>query len=335
MDKTLQRIKLCVRTLTAAFLLAFAAGTWAGPRTIFIVESYHEGMAWDHDYKQALKLRLADRYRFTGTALDTKRLPEFRHREMANRALAQIREQRPALVVLGDDAALRLVGPDLDKMGIPGVYLGINNNPRAYGPFRNITGVLERPLMKRNTVLVREMLPDIQKILVLFDRNEASRVIFQESFSGQSSYSIGGVRVELKMVDSFERWQLAVSGAARDGYGAIVAGLYQSLLGRDGQVADENQVIAWTSANTPVPLFGFWDFQVGADKAIGGLVLNATHQGEAAARLIEQILEHGTAPAAIFPYTAPQGEYLFSRSQLKRFKLQLPADVAPRAHFVG
>lgn len=335
MNKTLQRINLCTRTLAVAFLLAFAAGAWAGPRTIFIVESYHDGMAWDRDYKRAIRLRLADRYRITGTALDTKRLPEFRHRDMANRALAQIREQKPALVVLGDDAALRLVGPDLDKMGIPGVYLGINNNPRAYGPFRNITGVLERPLMKRNTVLVSEMLPGIRKILVLFDRNEASRVIFQESFSGQSSYSIGGVRVELKMVDSFERWQQTVSDAARDGYGAVVAGLYQSLLGRAGQVADENQVIAWTSANTPVPLFGFWDFQVGANKAIGGLVLNATHQGEAAARLIEQILEHGTPPAAIFPYTAPQGEYLFSRSQLKRFSLQPPADVVPRAHFVG
>lgn len=321
--------------LLCVFLLCACASALAEPGTIFIVESYHDGMSWDRGYKEAIRARLADRYRFAGAELDTKRLPEFRHREMAERALAAIRAKKPALVVLGDDAALRLVGPGLDRLGIPGVYLGINGNPRAYGNFRHITGVLERPLMKRNTVLVREMLPGIQKILVLFDRSEASRVIFREEFTSQPSYTIGGVRVDLRMLDSLQEWQKAVSEAGRAGYGAIVAGLYQSLREREGRVAEEEGVITWTSANTPVPLFGFWDFQIGEHKAIGGLVMTSTSQGEAAAKLIEQILEHGVPPAAIFPSPARQGEYLFSESQLKRFKLKPPADIAPLVRYLG
>ena len=136
------------------------------------------------------------------------------------------------------------------------------------------------------------------------------------------------------MVDSLEAWQQTVALANASGYGAIVTGLYLSVRDRDGRVVEENRMITWTSANTPVPLFCFWDWQAGVDKAIGGLVLSANTQGEAAADIITQVLEHGVKPTAIFPRIAQQGEYVFSRAQLKRFKLQPPTEIAKRARFV-
>lgn len=328
-------IETVLRKLVAlAMMSLFSSSLGAATKTIFILESYHDGYQWDHDYKAALVKRLGGKYRMTGFQMDTKRLPKNKHQEMADKAFSLIQQEKPALVVLGDDAALQLVGPRLDRLGIPGVYLGINNNPRAYGKFNHITGVLERPLMKRNIVLIRQMLPRIRKVLVLFDHDITSEVIRKEVFEGQDSYRLGQVQAEVKLYQTVAEWKQAVLNAERNGYDAVVAGLYLALHDNEGRYVDANQVITWTSAHTTLPLFCYWDWAVGADKAVGGLLINGTDQGNMAADIVLRILEHGIDPAAIYPVVGPIGVYEFSRTQLERFKLKLPAEIADQVRMV-
>jgi len=92
--------------------------------------------------------------------------------------------------------------------------------------------------------------------------------------------------------------------------------------------------VRWTSRNTPVPPFGFWDFSVGSDRTIGGLVLYGREQGKAAASLVQKILSEGMSPAALGPITAEKGNLLFSRKQLQKFKLSLPPELAKEARYV-
>ena len=323
------------RLVTLLLFLWFPA-LWASDKTILVVESYHADFHWDRVYRKALSDAFAGRYTLEFFEMNAKRLPVDQHADMANKALARIKTLRPALVIMGDDAALKYLGPLLDPLDIPGVYLGINGNPRHYGQgkFHNITGVLERPLLKRGMTSIRQLLPATKKVLLLFDVDLTSGAIRDEVFHGKSSVLIDGIQIDLQLCPTVADWKSAVTSAREKGYQATVAGLYQTLKGTDGAVADADEIIRWSSANTPLPLFALWDFSVGAEMAAGGLVISGLEQGKAAAAMALEILENKKTPSSILPVTARQGDFLFSRKQLHRFKLELPRDIARQARLI-
>lgn len=313
-------------------LLGKGAAEPAAPR-ILVIESYHPSMSWDKGYKAALEQKLGRRYELVYFALEAKRAPaEVPLR--AEQAWAKYLALLPALVVLGDDPAVQHLGKRFAATTTPVVYLGMNNNPRAYPEVwaaNNITGVLERPQLKRNLAIVRQLMPAAKRVLVLFDNDLTSRVIEQETFSAGTTTQIEGLTVDLVLTGSWTRWQEYVLNARQHGYDAICVGPYWSLSGADGRNVDgEEQVIGWTSAHAPLPLFAFWEVAVGAERAIGGLVIRAHAQGGEAADMALAILS-GRAPRDILPRTAERGRFIFSRGQLARWGLSLPAQIAAQA----
>lgn len=242
---------------------------------------------------------------------------------------------KPDLVVLADDAALMHLGPRLANTRTPGVYLGINANPRSYIPgATDITGVLERPLFKRDIATLTSILHGkFHKALVLFDTDMTSAVLKSELFGGRRDQDIGSISVRFEMIGNLDIWKNTVLSAKTDGFDAIILGLYHTLRDRDGKNVDSEEVLEWTSRNSPVPLFAFWDFTVGREGAIGGLVLAGEAQGRIAGEMILKILS-GTPPSAIPPAVAEQGRLLFSRSQLARWSIILPEDIAAQAEYV-
>jgi ABC-type uncharacterized transport system substrate-binding protein len=310
--------------------LAKGAGT-----TILVVESYHAEFAWDASYTQALREDLGSDCRLEFFRMDTKRLPPERHAAMADEAWKRYQDVKPAVVVLGDDAALKFLAPRLAKTGTPVVYLGINNNPRAYYDLalvKNITGVLERPMLKRNIILAQGLVGGLKRVLVLFDTDVTSQVVLAESFDGQDQVTIDGIHVDLKLIGDWDTWKKTVR-ASKGRYDILVAGLYQTLKDANGKSVDPEEVIRWTSANTPIPPFGFWDFSVGPDKAIGGLVLYGREQGTAAAALVRKILA-GASPSSLGPVTGGRGRLLFSRKQLQKHRLTLSPTLGQEATYV-
>jgi len=95
-------------------------------------------------------------------------------------------------------------------------------------------------------------------------------------------------------------------------------------------IFDADDLLHWTSRNTPIPNFAFWDFGVGVDKTSGGYVLFSKTQAALASKLVEKILA-GTPPGSILPMYGERGRLLFSKSQLKRWNLKLPKHVAAQA----
>ena len=322
--------------LVMLLLFVWFPALWASDATILVVESYHAQFHWDTAYRKALSDAFAGKYTLEFFEMNTKRLPVGLHAEMADRALARIKASHPALVIMGDDAALKYLGPLLDPLDIPAVYLGVNGNPRQYGQgtFRNITGVLERPLIKRGMSFIRQILPVTKKVLLLFDVDLTSSVIRNEVFHGKTSILVEGIQIDLQLCPTVADWKAAVTGARAMNYQAIVVGLHQALKGVDNKVANADEMIRWTSANTPLPLFALWDFSVGPDMAVGGLVMGGLEQGKAAAAMALDILEDHNTPSAMLPVTARQGDFLFSRKQLARFKLVLPPDIARQAKLI-
>lgn len=325
--------------LRALCVLLFCCVTTLSPllaAEILVVESYEPSHPWDASYLQALKQRLEPRHHLTFRYLDTKRIPRELFDIEAEKIWQYYQQSKPDLVVIGDDNAITLLARRIAGNGTPVVYLGMNDNPRRnnlYG-LPNLTGVLERPLMKRNIREMAEMIPAARKALVLFDSSDVSVTAVEEEFRNQTELKLGNLTVEIKLLGSYSLWQEAVTQANRDGTDMIFVGLYHTLHDDQGQYVLPETVIGWTGRQAQKPLFGFWDFSIGEGKAIGGLVLSGAEQGDVAADQVLAILDSGRPAQSLAPRTAERGEYVFSRSALRSSSLQLPQKIRDKTRWL-
>lgn len=316
-------------------LLGIVSTAFAADKTILVIESYHAGYPWDASYLEGLRETLGKGYTLVNFEMDTKRQPKSLYQQQADLAWTKYQELKPDLVILGDDNALKFLGPKFIGTTTPVVFLGVNQNPRDYVEMgKNITGVLERPIFAMGIGAIGDIVqPKPDRILVLFDNGTTSQASVVEAFKGKTRNELSGVRVDLQLISNFELWQQTVLQAKEQGYDAIVVGLYHTIVGKDGKNVPAEQVMAWTSENTPVPPFGFWDFSVGKGQTIGGFVLYGKEQGIAAAEMAKQILG-GKDPSEIKAVIGKKGQFVFSKSELAKYRLTLPADIAGKALLV-
>lgn len=325
--------KLFVLFLVCFFILPSVA--FGQRETILIIGSYHPEYPWEISYREGINEILGYKYDFVSFYMDTKRLPQSEHEKMAQQAWAKYDEVKPVLVILGDDNALKYLTPKLGETDTPVVYLGVNGNPRDYGAFDkdNITGVLERPLVKKSiSILKRIVEPSPKKVLALFDDGPTSKASVAEAFRGQTTLTVQDIQVDLKLIGNLDLWKKTVLDAKKQGYDAIFTGLFHTIRDQQGKHVSDEDVLKWTVENTPLPPFAFWDFIVGKDKAVGGFVLFGKAQGQEAAKLARRILQ-GKKPSEITPVIGKRGEFLFSRSGLKKWGMAVPTDILSLTRF--
>lgn len=322
-------------SIILALWMLSGIGLAAEKKSVLVIESYHASYQWDADYTRAIRDVLGTTAELSFFQLNTKRLPLPMHARKVEQAWNQYVEIEPDLVILGDDNALKYLGPRFAKTDTPVIYLGINNNPRNYFSNRpnNITGVLERPLLKRSVIYVAEIMGrSLDKVLILFDNGTTSKTIFEEEFQGDSHRTIGPVDVHIKLIDEIDDWHDAILTAPEQGYDAVIMGLYHTIVTADGEHVPEQEVISWTSAQTRIPLFGYWQFSVGADMTIGGYVLDAYAQGKQAALMALKALKGERL--VLMPQSSDEGQFVFSRSQLNKWNIDLPKKVVEQSTFL-
>ena len=325
-----------MRKFTVVFVLIImtcAVTAHAKPRVLYI-ESYHSGYKWDQELSNGLEGVLGDKADLFHFQMDTKRLPASEFVTRADLAWQYYLELKPDLVVLADDNALSLMAERFLATATPVVYMGINSNPRKYAPLgKNITGVLERPLYKRTVRYLKELLfIGTGKVLILLDDSTTSRAFKTSIFNGENTQKISGIKTDVVVISYLKDWKGAVLGALKNNYRAIVIGLYHRIFEGDTYV-DSEEILEWTSAHSPVPVFAFWEMSVGKGKAVGGMVMNGEVQGEAAGKMVLDILG-GTSVKSIKPVIPEQGRFIFSRAELDRWKIRLPRYIAERSRIV-
>lgn len=123
--------------------------------------------------------------------LDTQCIEPSDFDAQADRLLKETLRLKPDLIMLGDDNALKLMGPRLQPLSIPVVFLGVNGGPEQYGlsDFELLTGVLERPLFKQTVRHLRKVLSDDQRFLVLMDDSPTMRNAVAEAWGDQRQVS--------------------------------------------------------------------------------------------------------------------------------------------------
>ena len=310
-------------------------GTACAQGTVMLINSYHTGFEWVDQYTQALKKEVGDVASVISFDMDTKRLPDTQFEERAKAALQRLDMLQPDVVVTGDDNALRLLADGILNRGYPLVYLGVNENPRLYiESSKGATGVLERPLHKRSIMFLRDIFGKrFKHALVLFEVGTTSTLIQEEMFGGRETARFGDVQMTIHRTNNWEEWKRVVLSAKEDGYDVLVLGLHHRIKDVDGRTVEHQEALRWTCKNTPIPPIGTWVFNIGSDLAIGGLVTAPEPQGQNAGQMVKAILR-GTPINSIPPVVATQGDFLFSRSRLRQWNIELPESIESEASFV-
>lgn len=297
---------------------------------VMVVNSYHAEHPWVQAHNGALKTQLAAKADLTIVNLDTKRVSPGEYQVRAEIAYGRVVLDSPDVVVLTDDNAVKLLGKKVMALGIPVVFLGVNENPRTYlGNMYLATGVLERPLYKRSLVYLQDIVGvPLRKCLILFDSGTTAQVILESVFKGKLCREMSNIVTDIRLLDTFEDWQIAVQSAKSDGYDIMFAGLYHTLVDENGDHVPSEKVIRWTSKHSTIPVFAYWDFAVGKGMAVGGLVNSGATQGEEGAKLVLRILD-GERPDEIYPVTANHGQFIISRHEMRRWNIAIPDNFRP------
>ena len=298
---------------------------------VAFIHSYHQGYPWVQEYRDGF-LSGVNGHSISEYEMDTKRKPATEYEAIANQTWQFIQEQQPKVVVLADDNALKLLGSRIVEAQIPLVFLGINANPRHYITLdKNVSGSLERPLLKRSVFMLRQLMPSIRKVKVLMDRNPTSYAILETSFDDKFKQTISDIEVDITLEESFHDWKATVAKTKENGYDAIIIANYAALTNRFCENVSLDKVSHWTSRTSPLPVFAFWSYSIGEGKAIGGLIINGTEQGLAAAEKVNHFFVKGTLPAISTP---KRGTFMFSQHELDRWGIELPPTLLKKSTLV-
>ncbi|MEH6471127.1 MAG: hypothetical protein V7752_07745 [Halopseudomonas sp.] len=324
--------------LVLMWLLLLSQYALAQPK-ILVVHSWHD-ILWDRLWQKGLDEKLAARFELVRFDLDALRLTKPQLQQRVEQAWAKYHALTPELVILGDDVALRELGPRLANEDIPLVYLGINHNPRKYlsktnGP--KITGIIERPLYERAIRQITTLFPEpTKRVLFLNDSQPGEEAVTDllRVFGGNASVTIQGMTIDLKVTRSWEQWQQEVLAAAENGYSVI---LFDSrYLIRDASeryVEPEAGVVRWMNQHSPVPIFSFYEDSIGPGLAIGGWVISGYDMGLKAGDMSLELLS--TRPKKeMFPLFYDKARYIFSKVELDRWHIALPEEIRSQAVFV-
>ena len=99
-------------------------------------------------------------------------------------------------------------------------------------------------------------------------------------------------------------------------------------------IEPEKHLLKWMTANSKIPVFGFYEDGVGPKFHVGGWILNGVKHGEEAGKMMKDILQNGKKPSDINPLFYNYGEYIFSRTLLKKYKLKIPKEIQKEVEYI-
>ncbi|MGV6809613.1 MAG: ABC transporter substrate binding protein [bacterium] len=285
---------------------------------ILILNSYNQGYSWTDNevkgiqdvFKDNKEVILHIEY------MDTKIINDPRHKEM----LADIYARKYpkdyfSVVITTDDDALRFMRRYHEKLfnNTPIVFAGVNNYKKEKTEgLDNITGVNETTDFASNLNLIKHLLPNTQRIVVINDDLTTGKVLAQEfqkvakqfdthfTFEYLTGLSMFALKQRLSQLEKGD--VIFYVSFFRDGNGVFYT---------------PAEAIPQLSAVSRVPMFGAVDYMVGKG-IVGGFLKNAHAQGTFAGELAQKILLGEKANALPVVLDCPM-VYTFDYQQLQRF----------------
>ena len=150
---------------------------------VLVVMSYETTYRWCSEIKEGVEHVLGKtcdiKYFYMDTKIDIKGGPQ-----KAKEAFEVFKKFKPDGVIVADDNGQSMfVVPYLkDKFKTPVMFCGVNAEPEKYGyPSKNVSGILERQLIKESIIFIQQLLPNINTMafVIRHDSSTAAGIAAQ------------------------------------------------------------------------------------------------------------------------------------------------------------
>jgi ABC-type uncharacterized transport system substrate-binding protein len=316
-----------MKRLRLILIIVFMAGTLAVTVTynhykprVLVLHSYDLGYPWTREATQGVKRVLEQHpdYDIRWFYMDTKRHPwtEYKENSGLSARLAIDRWKPRVIVAIDDDAQEYVTKHYVNHPRIRIVFSGVNGEADDYGfvSADNVTGIFERKDLRA-----------LKEALQVFHWKRTASGPLRLVHIGDNSSSVGHddhymrefdwtplVRLPSRLVGNFDEWKNAVL-LVQEQTDFIVTTNYRKITrsASDRSLVPPSEVVAWTLANSRVPVVGTNGFFVedGGEVAIG---TSPFEQGEVAAHMAVKLIQ-GTSSKDI-PYASTQQFVVYMRS---------------------
>ncbi|WP_045217191.1 sensor histidine kinase [Desulfonatronovibrio magnus] len=294
--------RLVAIVLTAVFLLAaFYPQNLYGrcdehaavdaEQHVLLLNSYHKGLSWTDALTDAVFDVLAPLgVEITVEYMDTKRTPLSQSEDYLLPFLsARLEDTSFDTVIVSDNDALDFAKKYRSVLfpGTPIVFCGINYfTPDMIDDSGWFTGVMEVTDARGTFDVMQMMLPEMKRVTVISDGTPTG---LAESRAARSVLSHELDQVEIRYIDNPETESLLAELAGLDPETDAVLLTVFNMDAKGRYFTYEESARLITEA-APCPVFGLWDFYLGAGVA-GGRMASAADQGRVAANMAAAIVQ--------------------------------------------
>ncbi len=299
---------------------SFATGR--EPKRVFILNSYHQGNTWSDNTIRGID----DAFGKSGikvetyvTHMDAKRIPPSPQHFSNLKKL--IKEGYKGIhfdvILASDNDALEFMRKYRDELfpGVPVVFSGINDfDERMLDKRRDITGTIERNDYAGTISLALKLRPAARNIVVITDNTTTGRAHRSAVEKIRPDFPQGLAFTYLSLGDmTLDELAQTLSKLNSD---SIVL-LLHHFVDKNGTSHTVKESALFLVQSSPVPGFVVGDNRMGSG-VLGGHMVTAYSQGEAAARMAMKILS-GTDIGSIPVLLNSPNKFMFDYRAMQRF----------------
>lgn len=221
-------------------------------------------------------------------------------------------------VILTDNPALDLVAGHRNELfpRTPIVACGINDPQSIPAHAGDMNIIIERGAHKETLGAALAQNPGTREVFAIVDDSLTGQAIRRDFMEHVPQL---GNRVELEILPSMTLYELTQFAKARTRDQLIY--LLPYFQDSTGRVFDSDELPSIISANSPVPVYVGWDFQLGSG-AVGGCVVSAFGHGHKAARTLLERLA-GEPPPAVYDDLKGTDRHVYDFNVLQRFDISI------------
>ena len=335
---TLEARQLCaytggmLRIMVILLFLLPSVSALAGAPNVLVLHSYHPGLSWTDNLNAGIRdsfHRLAPKTLLWMEYLDTKRNTDTSYLSLQAALLRhKLAASRFDLIVVTDNDALDFVLSYRDSIfhAAPVVFCGVNNfAPEQLRGQTGITGLAENPAFAQTMDTALALHPDTAEFIIIGGDQAITDLLTDQALRALEG-KFPAIRFtywnNLGARDLRERLKILGPGQV-----ILVHGVMRN---EEGVLVDYREKNLFLSTHAPVPIYGFWDFEMGTG-CVGGKMVEGYAEGQRAAALALHVM-NGTSPDDLPVDLQTPSRFIFDYVQMRRFGLD--PDVLPAGSLI-
>ncbi len=295
---------------------------------ILHIMSYHSPWKWTDGQLEGFKAALGGLdIEYKVFQLDMKRRTDEAWKKQVSREARELIETwKPDLVSTSDDYAQEYVAKYYLNQKLPFVFSGVNADPSVYGfvGSSNITGVLEEEHIVETIKLLKQIVPTVKKIAVIYDDDPTWPPVLARMKN--SLPQLPGLEIiSWDLIRTFAQFKqrLQELQAEVDAIGFL--GIF-AFKGEDGKNVSYKTVSRWVMDHSLLPDFSFWEDRISYG-TLCTVNVSEYEQGYAAGQLARSILMEGRSPASIPMKPTVKGVPMINLSRAKKLGINIKTGI--------